>query len=101
MNYRIDIRPDALADIEYAGCWYENQQAGMGTVFSNAIRQAINTLPSNPLIYSLREPGVWPPKIVRGSFNAHKNGSAQGMLAFFAVLVWFHGGGERLKITFL
>lgn len=55
MSYRLEIRPGALADIEAAGDWYEQQQPGLGADFSRAIRQALNALPANPLIYSVRE----------------------------------------------
>ncbi len=55
MTYQLDIRPDALADIESAGAWYEQQQPGLGTDFSRAIRQAINELPAHPLIYGVRD----------------------------------------------
>jgi toxin ParE1/3/4 len=53
--YRIDIHPGALADIETAAMWYDKQEPGLGTEFSRAIRLAINTLPSNPLIYRIRD----------------------------------------------
>lgn len=55
MSYQLDIRPDALADIEAAGARYEEQQPGLGADFSRTIRRSINTLPANPLIYRIRE----------------------------------------------
>ena len=55
MTCQLAIHPDALADIESAGKWYEERQPGLGADFSLTIRQAINTLPTNPLIYCLRE----------------------------------------------
>ena len=55
MSYQLDIRPGALADIEAAGDWYEQQQPGLGADFSRTIQQAISALPSNPLIYCIRE----------------------------------------------
>lgn len=55
MSYRLDIHPDALADIETAGVWYEERQTGLGTGFSREVRRAINTLPANPLKYRLRD----------------------------------------------
>jgi hypothetical protein len=30
MSYQLDVRPDALADIETTGVWYEEQQPGLG-----------------------------------------------------------------------
>lgn len=55
MSYQLDIRPDALADIETAGVRYEEQQPGLGAGFSRTVRHAIKTLPANPLIYRIRE----------------------------------------------
>lgn len=54
MSFRLDIRPDALADIETAADWYEGQQPGLGADFTRTVRHAINALPENPLIYRLR-----------------------------------------------
>ncbi len=54
MTYQLAIRPDALADIENAGMWYEERQPSLGADFVRAVRQAIDTLPANPLIYSVR-----------------------------------------------
>jgi plasmid stabilization system protein ParE len=55
VSYHLDIRPDALADIESAASWYDEQQAGVGSAFSRAVRDAINALPANPLVYRVRD----------------------------------------------
>jgi plasmid stabilization system protein ParE len=55
VNYRLDIREDALADIETAAVWYEEQQPALGADFARAVRRAINTLPANPLIHRVRD----------------------------------------------
>lgn len=55
MIWQLAIHPDALADIEAAANYYEERQAGLGADFSRTVRQAINGLPRNPLIYCLRE----------------------------------------------
>ena len=55
MSYRLAIHGDALGDIETVAAAYEEQQPGLGADFSRAVRQAINKLPANPLIYCLRE----------------------------------------------
>jgi len=55
VSYRLDIRPEALADIETAGLWYEQQQLGLGADFARTFRRAINTLPANPLIHRIRD----------------------------------------------
>lgn len=54
MSYRLDIRPDALNDIEEATEWYEKQEPGVGIDFASTVLGAIETLPANPLIHRLR-----------------------------------------------
>jgi plasmid stabilization system protein ParE len=55
VTYKVEIHPDALADIEAVAAWYESQQSGLGADFVRAVRQAINGLAANPLIYCVRE----------------------------------------------
>jgi plasmid stabilization system protein ParE len=55
VSWQLDIREAALADIEAAAVWYEGQEPGLGADFARTIRQAINSLPENPLIYRLRD----------------------------------------------
>ena len=55
MSYQLDIRPGALADIETAADWYEEQQPGLGADFARTVRHAITNLPANPLIYRIRD----------------------------------------------
>jgi len=55
VSHQLDIRPDALADIEAAAVWYEEQQPGLGADFVRTVRRAINTLPANPLIHRVRD----------------------------------------------
>ena len=55
MSFRLDIREDALADIEDAADWYEERQQGLGAEFVRAVCLTINTLPANPLIHRLRD----------------------------------------------
>ena len=54
MNYRVEIRPQALADIAEAAAWYENRQPGLGGRFTREIVAAIDALSRNPLVYRLR-----------------------------------------------
>ena len=54
MTYGLEIRPDALADIEEAARWYAEQQPGLGAEFAREIIEAIETLLNNPLSYRLR-----------------------------------------------
>ena len=55
MTWQLDIREEALTDIEAAADWYEEQQPGLGKDLAHTIRQAINRLTANPLIHRLRE----------------------------------------------
>ena len=55
MSYRLEIRPDALADIGSAAEWYEAQQPDLGADFARTVLAAIEGLPKNPLIYQIRE----------------------------------------------
>jgi plasmid stabilization system protein ParE len=55
VNYRLDIRTVALADIEKAAEWYQEKEPTLGADFVRIILQAIETIPANPLIYRLRD----------------------------------------------
>jgi plasmid stabilization system protein ParE len=55
VNYSLDIRPDALADIENAAQWYEDQEPTLGADFARVILDAIQTIPANPLMHRLRD----------------------------------------------
>jgi len=55
VSWRLDIRREALADIETAAAWYEEQEPGLGRDFLRTVRQAINSLPTNPLLYRVRD----------------------------------------------
>jgi plasmid stabilization system protein ParE len=54
VTYRLEIRPDALADIEEAARWYDEQQSDLGSEFARAVVEAIDGLPNNPLLYRVR-----------------------------------------------
>jgi toxin ParE1/3/4 len=51
---RLEIRPQALADIAEAAAWYEERQPGLGERFTREVVAAIDALLPNPLIYRLR-----------------------------------------------
>ena len=55
MNYRLEIRPEALADIEADAEWYETQEVGLAGDFAQTVIEAIDRLQTNPLIYRLRD----------------------------------------------
>ncbi len=44
MNYSLEIRPDALTDIEEAATWYEEHEAGLGTDFVKTVLESIDSL---------------------------------------------------------
>ena len=54
MNYRLEMRPQALADIAEAAAWYEKRQPGLGERFTREVVAAIDALLPNPLIYRSR-----------------------------------------------
>jgi len=54
MSYQLRLRPQAESDIEETALWYEERQAGLGGAFVHEVRQAINSLKSNPLLYPVR-----------------------------------------------
>jgi toxin ParE1/3/4 len=55
MSRLLHIRPDALADIEQAADWYDEQQPGVGANFIQAVQKTIRALPVDPLIHRLRD----------------------------------------------
>ena len=54
MTYQLRLRPQVESDIEETALWYEERQAGLGGAFVHEVRQAINSLKSNPLLYPVR-----------------------------------------------
>lgn len=54
VSRRLDIRPQALADIAAAATWYEERQPGLGERFTREVVVAIDALLPNPLLYRLR-----------------------------------------------
>ena len=54
MTYRVDIRPQAMADIADQAAWYEEREFGLGNRFIGEIIVAIDDLIPNPLLYRLR-----------------------------------------------
>ena len=54
MSYRLDTRPEALADVAEAAAWYEGQQSGLGERFTREVIATIDALQRDPLLYRLR-----------------------------------------------
>ena len=55
VNYSLEVRPEALADIEEAASWYEEHEAGLGTDFVKTVLESIDSLLVNPLVHQLRD----------------------------------------------
>jgi plasmid stabilization system protein ParE len=55
VRWRLDIREEALLDIEIAADWYEQRELGLGSDFARTVRVAIRRLPENPRAYRLRD----------------------------------------------
>src|SRR5438094_623627 len=54
MTYRLRARPEVSTDILEAADWYEHKQPGLGADFSSEVRQAVQSLRVNPLLYRIR-----------------------------------------------
>jgi toxin ParE1/3/4 len=54
MTCQLRLRPQVESDIEETALWYEERQARLGEAFVHEVRQAINSLKSNPLLYPVR-----------------------------------------------
>ena len=48
---RIVFRQLAIAEINEAAAWYEDQREGLGLEFINAVSSSIETVKNNPLQY--------------------------------------------------
>jgi plasmid stabilization system protein ParE len=58
MTYLISISQQAEEAIAEAAQWYEEQSAGLGTTFLNAIDKSLLYISSNPLLYGYRKKNV-------------------------------------------
>ena len=54
MSFQVILRPEAEADIGDAATWYEEQKAGLGHEFIEAIFRAVDALSANPLLTARR-----------------------------------------------
>ena len=55
MTYGLEIRPEAITDIEEAAQWYEDREPGLGADFARAILEGIESLRTRLLIHRLRD----------------------------------------------
>jgi toxin ParE1/3/4 len=54
MNLPVDIRPDAVTDIDSAAEWYEGRAPGLGAEYVRAMRGAIASLAACAHLYRIR-----------------------------------------------
>jgi hypothetical protein len=52
MSYRLNIRPEAEADVVEAALWYEQRKPGLGEEFVTEVDQAIRRVLENPLAFA-------------------------------------------------
>jgi plasmid stabilization system protein ParE len=48
VNFRVIIRPNAVADLQEAWAWYESQRPGLGDELLIEVRSAIRVLEKDP-----------------------------------------------------
>ena len=48
MSFRVLLRPEAETEIGDAATWYEEQKAGLGNEFVDAVFHAVDGLSANP-----------------------------------------------------
>ena len=53
MSLRVDLRPEAEADIEEAATWYEAQREGLGDEFLNEMLSIFETISENPNLFPI------------------------------------------------
>ena len=58
MSFHAQILPDARFDIIGTIAWYNEQQAGLGKRFRNALTETINLVREQPLLFAARYRGV-------------------------------------------
>jgi len=54
MKWRIELRPEAIADLDDAAAWYEEKNSGLGQDFVRQVSAAISRLALAPLMPRLR-----------------------------------------------
>jgi plasmid stabilization system protein ParE len=54
MKWQIELRPEAIADLDDAAAWYEGKSAGLGRDLVREVSAAISSLALGPLTLRLR-----------------------------------------------
>ncbi|MDY0343976.1 MAG: type II toxin-antitoxin system RelE/ParE family toxin [Lentimicrobium sp.] len=53
-KYKVNIDPEALADIQEITEWYNEQKTSLGNRFQKTVIRQINSLHKDPQIYAIR-----------------------------------------------
>lgn len=53
MSLRVDLRPEAEADIEEAATWYEAQREALGDEFLDEMLSVFDTISDNPNLFPI------------------------------------------------
>jgi hypothetical protein len=53
LRYKLVIEPDVLAQMFSVSLFYDSQKLGLGEEFEAEIRQILNTICENPLLYPI------------------------------------------------
>src|SRR5262245_59635770 len=56
MNWRVEIRPEAVEDVREAALWYESKETGLGRAFGGEISRGWDALAISPLLARRRHP---------------------------------------------
>ena len=81
MQYRLLITPDAVADIENARSWFDDQREDLGVEFLIAIRKAISSIQKMP-----------------GRYKFVKGGCQRALVRRFRYVVIFKRDGNSLVV---
>jgi hypothetical protein len=81
MSYSFELRQEALLELTNSVIWYEEQQAGLGIKFRNAVNDKLEHICKNPFHY----------KITYKSFR-------QALTDKFPFLIVYYADEKELKI---
>jgi len=54
MEYFLEIKQEAISDIQNAYNYYENRKSGLGEQFLNTLEEYLETIQKNPLHYQIK-----------------------------------------------
>lgn len=59
MNWTVILRPEATADVQETVADLDQRSAGLGARYVVRLRQVLERLESNPVLYAGRNPAEW------------------------------------------